>query len=65
MEIMSARRGEPEPSPEERERRYVEKVKEEIRRFLEHRGIEARVLDKKNRHGETVIGIVLQEEPPY
>ena len=55
----------PERAPVDPERRYVERVKEDVRRFLVHRGIEARVVEKVNRYGETVIGIILPNSLPY
>ena len=62
---MQPRRREPEPEPMDPERRYVEKVKADVRRFLAWRGIEARVEDKTNRHGEVVIGVILARQYPY
>lgn len=64
MDRMNGARKE-EPASVDPERRYVERVKEEIRRFLVHRGIEARVVDKVNRHGDTVIGVILPGSLPY
>lgn len=41
----------------------VTQLKTAIRNLLDAKGIRARVLDKINRHGEIVIGIVLDEKP--
>lgn len=38
----------------------VGQLKNAIRRLLEEKGIRARVLDKVNRYGEVVIGIILE-----
>jgi hypothetical protein len=40
----------------------VVQLKAAIRRLLETKGVRARVLDKVNRYGEVVIGVIL--EPP-
>jgi hypothetical protein len=42
----------------------VSQLKAAIRALLEAKRIRARVLDKINRHGEIVIGIILDREPP-
>jgi hypothetical protein len=41
----------------------VAQLKSAIRRLLDTKGIRARVLDKVNRHGEIVIGVVLEKKP--
>jgi hypothetical protein len=41
----------------------VTQLKAAIRRLLEAKGIRARVLDKVNRYGEVVIGIILEKPP--
>lgn len=38
----------------------VTQLKAAIRRLLDDKGVPARVLDKVNRHGEVVIGVVLE-----
>ncbi len=40
-------------------------LKAAIRRMLDAKGIRARVLDKVNRYGEVVIGIVLEKPPGH
>ena len=46
----------------------ITQLKAAIRALLEAKGIRARVLDKVNRYGETVIGIIIekqeQKKPP-
>ena len=61
---MSRENQDPHPRTDP-DRKYVEKVKADVRRFLAFRGIEARVEDKTNRHGEVVIGIILPGPLPY
>lgn len=39
----------------------VGQLKAAIRRLLEEKGVRARVLDKMNRYGEVVIGIILEK----
>ncbi len=41
----------------------VVQLKAAIRRLLEAKGVRARVLDKVNRYGEVVIGIILEKPP--
>lgn len=41
----------------------VVQLKAAIRRLLDAKGIRARVLDKINRHGEVVIGVILERAP--
>lgn len=41
----------------------VVQLKAAIRRLLQEKGIRARVLDKVNRYGEVVVGIVLERPP--
>ena len=38
-------------------------LKAAIRRLLEAKGVRARVLDKVNRYGEVVIGVILEKPP--
>jgi hypothetical protein len=38
----------------------VGQLKNAIRRLLEEKGIRARVLEKVNRYGEVVIGVILE-----
>jgi hypothetical protein len=38
----------------------VTQLKAAIRRILETKGVRARVLDKVNRYGEVVIGVILE-----
>ena len=42
-------------------------LKAAIRRLLESKGVRARVLDKVNRYGEVVIGVILEKPtvPPH
>jgi hypothetical protein len=43
----------------------VVQLKAAIRRLLDAKGVRARVLDKVNRYGEVVIGVILEKpEPP-
>ena len=42
----------------------VVQLKAAIRRLLESKGVRARVLDKVNRYGEVVIGIILERPAP-
>ena len=42
----------------------VVQLKAAIRRLLDAKGVRARVLDKVNRYGEVVIGIILEKQPP-
>jgi hypothetical protein len=43
----------------------LQQLKAAIRALLEAKGIRARILDKVNRYGETVIGIIIEyKEPP-
>ena len=39
-------------------------LKTAIRRLLSDKGVRARVLDKVNRYGEVVIGVILERPPP-
>jgi hypothetical protein len=41
----------------------VGQLKNAIRKLLDHKGVRARVLDKMNRYGEVVIGIILERPP--
>jgi len=41
----------------------VVQLKAAIRRLLDAKGIRARVLEKVNRYGEVVIGIILEKPP--
>jgi hypothetical protein len=43
----------------------IVQLKAAIRRMLDAKGIRARVLDKVNRYGEVVIGIVLEKPPGH
>lgn len=38
----------------------VVQLKAAIRRLLDNKGVRGRVLDKVNRYGETVIGVILE-----
>lgn len=38
----------------------VVQLKAAIRRLLDDKGVRARVLDKMNRYGEVVIGVILE-----
>jgi hypothetical protein len=42
----------------------VVQLKAAIRRLLDNKGVRARVLDKVNRYGEVVIGVILERPPP-
>ncbi len=42
----------------------VVQLKAAIRRLLDEKGVRARVLDKVNRYGEVVIGVILERVPP-
>ncbi|MBS2011326.1 MAG: hypothetical protein JST00_00325 [Deltaproteobacteria bacterium] len=42
----------------------VVQLKAAIRKLLDHKGVRARVLDKVNRYGEVVIGIIIEKQPP-
>lgn len=42
----------------------VSQLKSAIRRILETKGVRARVLDKVNRYGEVVIGVILERTAP-
>lgn len=42
----------------------VVQLKAAIRRLLDEKGVRARVLDKKNRFDEVVIGVILERAPP-
>lgn len=46
----------------------VMQLKAAIRRLLEDKGVRARVVDKVNRYGEVVIGVILERpgawQPP-
>lgn len=42
----------------------VIQLKASIRRILETKGVRARVLDKVNRYGEVVIGVILERPAP-
>lgn len=42
----------------------VIQLKAAIRRVLETKGVRARVLDKVNRYGEVVIGVILERPVP-
>lgn len=42
----------------------VVQLKAAIRRLLEEKGIRARVLDKVNRYGEVVVGVILERAGP-
>lgn len=41
----------------------VVQLKAAIRKLLELKGVRARVLDKVNRYGEVVIGVILERPP--
>jgi hypothetical protein len=41
----------------------VVQLKAAIRRLLDQKGVRARVLDKVNRYGEVVIGVILDRPP--
>ncbi len=42
----------------------VSQLKTAIRRLLAAKGVRARVLDKVNRYGEIVIGVILERAAP-
>ena len=42
----------------------VIQLKAAIRRLLDSKGVRARVLDKVNRYGEVVIGVILEKPVP-
>lgn len=42
----------------------VIQLKAAIRRLLDSKGVRARVLDKVNRYGEVVIGVILEKPSP-
>ena len=42
----------------------VVQLKAAIRRLLDTKGVRARVLDKVNRYGEVVIGVILEKPAP-
>jgi len=42
----------------------VVQLKAAIRRLLETKGVRGRVLDKVNRYGEVVIGVILERPAP-
>jgi hypothetical protein len=42
----------------------VVQLKAAIRRLLDSKGVRARVLDKVNRYGEVVIGVILEKPAP-
>lgn len=42
----------------------VVQLKAAIRRLLDTKGVRARVLDKVNRYGEVVIGVILETPAP-
>ena len=42
----------------------VVQLKAAIRRLLDSKGVRARVLDKVNRYGEVVIGVILEKPTP-
>ena len=41
----------------------VTQLKASIRDLLDAKGVRARVLDKVNRYGEQVIGVILEAQP--
>jgi hypothetical protein len=41
----------------------VVQLKAAIRKLLDAKGVRARVLDKVNRYGEVVIGVILEKHP--
>jgi hypothetical protein len=43
----------------------IVQLKAAIRRLLDAKGIRARVLDKVNRYGEVVIGVILEKPPGH
>ena len=42
----------------------IVQLKAAIRRLLDGKGVRARVLDKVNRYGEVVIGVILEKPTP-
>lgn len=42
----------------------VVQLKAAIRRLLDSKGVRARVLDKVNRYGEVVIGVIIEKPAP-
>ena len=42
----------------------VVQLKAAIRRLLDSKGVRARVLDKVNRYGEVVIGVIIEKPTP-
>jgi hypothetical protein len=42
----------------------VVQLKAAIRRLLDNKGVRARVLDKVNRYGEVVIGVIIERPTP-
>ncbi len=42
----------------------IVQLKAAIRRILDSKGVRARVLDKVNRYGEIVIGVILEKPAP-
>jgi hypothetical protein len=42
----------------------VVQLKAAIRRLLDSKGVRGRVLDKVNRYGEVVIGVILEKPAP-
>ena len=42
----------------------VVQLKAAIRRLLDTKGVRARVLDKVNRYGEVVIGVIIEKPVP-
>jgi hypothetical protein len=42
----------------------IVQLKTAIRRLLDNKGVRGRVLDKVNRYGEVVIGVILERPPP-
>jgi hypothetical protein len=42
----------------------VVQLKAAIRRLLDTKGVRARVLDKVNRYGEVVIGVIIEKPAP-
>jgi hypothetical protein len=42
----------------------VVQLKAAIRRLLDTKGVRARVLDKVNRYGEVVIGVIIERPAP-
>lgn len=42
----------------------IVQLKASIRRLLDNKGVRGRVLDKVNRYGEVVIGVILEKPSP-